>query len=168
MLLLLKSSDRVAHDLCDARRLCSEAPPEDEHKWVLVLRKWSNLRPSGEFRCFRCGGQLLAACQRDRYSHYPFLAEEREQLLQVCRPAAAPRPTCPAHGRRMVAVGTLHTGHVVTAASTATRAATRAAAPAAMRAATVWVMVQAHSQKAIQRRIDGSRKRAMTFGGRAR
>lgn len=96
VLLLLKSSDRVAHDLCDARRLCSEAPPEDEHKWVLVLRKWSNLRPSGEFRCFRSGGQLLAACQRDRYSHYPFLAEEREQLLQVCRPAAAPRPTCPA------------------------------------------------------------------------
>jgi hypothetical protein len=78
VLLLLKSSDRVAHDLCDARRLCGPGAAADQPDdaggdssdaaWVLVLRKWSALRLSSEFRCFRSGGHLIAACQRDRYS----------------------------------------------------------------------------------------------------
>jgi len=42
------------------------------HAWVLALRKWSELYPSREFRCFRgTGGRFLAACQRDRFSCYP-------------------------------------------------------------------------------------------------
>tara|TARA_B110001452_G_scaffold65071_1_gene51867 strand:- start:1311 stop:2300 length:990 start_codon:yes stop_codon:yes gene_type:complete len=83
VLLLLKSSDRVAHDLCEARQLCTVgAGGDQQHSWVLVLRKWSNLRPSSEFRCFRSGGRLVAACQRDRFSHYPFLEPEREQILE--------------------------------------------------------------------------------------
>ena len=95
VLLLLKSSDRVAHDLCDARRLCDCGAAAEQQQadaasaeraeragsagsaggadaeWVLVLRKWSALRLSSEFRCFRSGGMLIAACQRDRSDPNP-------------------------------------------------------------------------------------------------
>lgn len=74
-------------------------------RWVLALRRWSNLRPSSEYRCFGCAGgrRLLSACQRDRFSHYPFLIAERERTLALLgafaarhlgehRPAAGGRP----------------------------------------------------------------------------
>lgn len=92
---LLQSSDHVAHDLCEARRACALPSPQNDasdsgdaaayawrnHSWVLVLRKWSNLRTSNEFRCFSVGGRLIAASQRDRYGHYEFLAPMRGELL---------------------------------------------------------------------------------------
>ena len=100
---LLQSSDHIAHDLCDARRAClldapgasgadaaapaaAPAAAHDAwrgHSWVLVMRRWSNLRTSNEFRCFSVGGHLIAACQRDRYAHYEFLTPMRGQLLQL-------------------------------------------------------------------------------------
>ncbi len=123
VLLLLKSSDNIAHDLCDAQRSCADAPvptagpagegvgqamqqlgleppppppsgaaatavaaaePGSTHRWVLALRRWCNLRPSSEFRCFCCaGGVLVAACQRDRFSHYAFLHESRDRLVRL-------------------------------------------------------------------------------------
>ena len=52
---------------------------------MLALRKWSELRPEGEFRCFRAGGRLVGACQRDRFSHYPFLEPARGVLLELLR-----------------------------------------------------------------------------------
>lgn len=69
---LLQSSDHIAHDLCEARRACSSeepaagtadaAAPTDPwrgHPWFLVLRKWSNLRSSNEFRCFSVGESVV-------------------------------------------------------------------------------------------------------------
>mmetsp|Transcript_17972 Transcript_17972/g.35043 ORF Transcript_17972/g.35043 Transcript_17972/m.35043 type:complete len:413 (-) Transcript_17972:217-1455(-) len=92
VMLLLKSSDRTAHDLCEAHKLCAPTSssetsnPSPAHSWVLAVRKWSNLLPSGEFRCFRGStGELLAACQRDRSSHFPFLADQKESVLQLLR-----------------------------------------------------------------------------------
>jgi hypothetical protein len=54
-------------------------------QWVLALRRWCNLRPSSEFRCYGLEGgrRLLAVCQRDRFSHYPFLEAERPRLLSL-------------------------------------------------------------------------------------
>ncbi|KAL1526703.1 hypothetical protein AB1Y20_015403 [Prymnesium parvum] len=90
---LLQSSDHIAHDICDARPACASVPSEGDpefpaptyswrnHSWVLVLRKWSNLRTSNEFRCFSVGGRLIAASQRDRYGHYEFLVPMREAIL---------------------------------------------------------------------------------------
>ena len=83
VLLLLKSSDSVAHDLAEGQRL--RAAGGDGPNWVLALRKWSELRPEGEFRCFRAGGRLVGACQRDRFSHYPFLEPARGVLLELLR-----------------------------------------------------------------------------------
>ncbi len=97
VLLLLQSSDRVSHDLCEARRAC--APDHgawDEHSWVLALRAWREMEPSHEFRCFRGGdGRLLGASQRDRGTHYPFLEPMRAQLLEALHPAP-PSPRTPA------------------------------------------------------------------------
>ncbi len=91
VLLLLQASDRAAHDLCDAWGLSDEGvlPPgaavPDGHRWVVALRKWSELRPAQEYRCFRAGGgaagALSAACQRDRHNHYPELCTTRKEML---------------------------------------------------------------------------------------
>ena len=51
MLLLLKSSDRVAHDICHAFDDC-EAAPSRAVQHTLALRKWIALRPERELRCF--------------------------------------------------------------------------------------------------------------------
>ena len=86
VLLLLKSSDRIAHDLCEARRGAYGGPIDESTSfpWTLALRSWCNLRPSSEFRCFGVahGAVLVAACQRDRFSHYPFLEAARSAALE--------------------------------------------------------------------------------------
>lgn len=51
VLLLLKSSDRIAHDICHAFDSCSDRPHEPVH-WVLVLKKQYDLKSDREFRCF--------------------------------------------------------------------------------------------------------------------
>ena len=60
MVLLLKSSDRVAHDLCHAFDGCAsrrERPP----RACLALRKFYDLRPGREFRCFMHNHELVGA-----------------------------------------------------------------------------------------------------------
>lgn len=51
VILLLQSSDRVSHDICESieslRRETGQATP-----LVLALRRWHKLSPEREFRCF--------------------------------------------------------------------------------------------------------------------
>lgn len=68
ILLLLKSSDFVNHDL-------SQNEPV-----VLALRKWYELIPSMEFRCFVRNGKLIAISQRDHVNFYEFLVHEKQDL----------------------------------------------------------------------------------------
>lgn len=82
--LLLKSSERIAHDLLAAFSHCSDpalAPAEPELH--LVLKKWCELRPEREVRAFVRHRRLLAVCQRHRLGskNAAFLAEHREDLL---------------------------------------------------------------------------------------
>ena len=58
VLLLLKSSDRIAHDICNAFDGCQGSPPQ-EFKYVLVLKKFYDLKPEREFRCFVKGHDLV-------------------------------------------------------------------------------------------------------------
>lgn len=51
VLLLLKSSDRIAHDICNAFDGCIDKADEPVN-WVLVLKKQYDLKPDREFRCF--------------------------------------------------------------------------------------------------------------------
>ena len=85
--LLLKSSDFVLHDLehaLDGINVGADIDV-DERKWQneqfeLILRKWSNLHASMEFRCFVSKHELVGICQRNHTQHYPFLKKEYMQL----------------------------------------------------------------------------------------
>lgn len=58
VLLLLKSSDRIAHDICSAFDGCGRKPAEPI-AYTLALRKWIALKPEREFRCFVRGHDLI-------------------------------------------------------------------------------------------------------------
>ncbi|KAF3045394.1 hypothetical protein E8E11_006713 [Didymella keratinophila] len=79
--LLLKSSDFITHDLAHA--FDDTAPgPEPDIPYHLVLRKWINLNPSVEFRCFVRGRRLIALCQRD-LNHFDFLFGMQDRLARL-------------------------------------------------------------------------------------
>ena len=108
VVLLLKSSDAVAHDLQHAYAQCCDltadqaphTPPQ------LVLKKWCaregrlgaacvslnsrasslrrmDLKPAGEFRLFVRDTELVGACQRHTSDHFPFLADSA-RLTALC------------------------------------------------------------------------------------
>lgn len=86
--MLLKSSDFITHDLEHA---FDDTDPEPEGAttgdvdtnsvpYHLVLRKYFNLNPSLEFRCFVRNRTLLCMCQRD-LNHFDFLFPMRDMLV---------------------------------------------------------------------------------------
>jgi hypothetical protein len=58
VVLLLKSSDRIAHDICHAFDGCNREP-EHPVAFTLALRKWIPLKLEREFRCFVKGHDLI-------------------------------------------------------------------------------------------------------------
>lgn len=82
--LLLKSSDFITHDLTHAFDDTADqsTSPDPDIAYHLVLRKWINLNPSVEFRCFVRGRQLIALCQRD-LNHFEFLFNMQDKLRQT-------------------------------------------------------------------------------------
>lgn len=88
--LLLKSSDFITHDLehpfddtepeSDPSTNRTEKPTSSEIPYYLVLRKYFNLNPSLEFRCFVRNRTLLCMCQRD-LNHFDFLFGMRDMLV---------------------------------------------------------------------------------------
>ncbi|CAI5949400.1 unnamed protein product [Closterium sp. NIES-65] len=54
-------------------------------EFVLALRKWFDLRPEMEFRCFVKAHRLMGISQREITSFYPFLVDSHENIkLQIC------------------------------------------------------------------------------------
>ena len=51
VLVLLKSSDRVLHDMTQAFDSCTRAPDKPP-QLQLALRRFVDMRPESEFRCF--------------------------------------------------------------------------------------------------------------------
>ncbi|KAH0543341.1 hypothetical protein FGG08_002297 [Glutinoglossum americanum] len=99
--LLLKSSDFITHDLEHAFDDCiddeqpeqatldssissTEPAPKtiDDIQYTLVLRKWLELNPSLEFRCFVRQRTLIAMTQRD-LNHFDFLFPMADQLRDL-------------------------------------------------------------------------------------
>lgn len=85
--LLLKSSDFVMHDVMHTLDGVSNV---DKHsttsnlpKLQLSLRKWCNLHPNMEFRCFVFQNQLLAISQRNHTQHFPHLTRDRMLLRSL-------------------------------------------------------------------------------------
>jgi len=82
--LLLKSSDFLAHDLSMPFSSCEDVKPEDNGNIVysLVIRKWVDVHPGTEFRCWVSGSRVVAVCQRDTSNYYPYIAQEEESIKQ--------------------------------------------------------------------------------------
>ncbi|DBB11097.1 TPA: hypothetical protein ACH3X3_006556 [Trebouxia sp. C0006] len=69
VLLLLKSSDRVAHDICNTFDSCGGQPQQDV-PYTLVLKKYYDLKPE-------------RVSQRDVTQHFPALADEASDLEEI-------------------------------------------------------------------------------------
>ena len=103
MLLLLKSSDRISHDLEELSRVAEAIQKGDDDDGgggegdpssssadlvqnistpTLALRRWHPLRPGAEFRAFfERGCSLVALCQRDITQHFEGLGRDRRGVL---------------------------------------------------------------------------------------
>ncbi|XP_022670407.1 cell division cycle protein 123 homolog [Varroa destructor] len=97
--LLLKSSSFVIHDLTNPFEYCDDTIPLDTacHETVaeniiggeaasciphhLVLRKWVEIEPSFEFRCFVHHRELTAISQREISQYYGYIIEQRDQIV---------------------------------------------------------------------------------------
>ncbi|KAL9653989.1 hypothetical protein ABK040_014198 [Willaertia magna] len=78
--LVLKSSNFISHDLEKAYLNCIDYDKELEVGKVLALRKWYDIHPANEFRCFIRNKRLIGISQRDDANFYPFLLEEKEEI----------------------------------------------------------------------------------------
>jgi len=81
--LLLKSSDFITHDLCEPFKFCHDDNNDllSTIQYVLVLRKWSALQPSKEFRCFVRNNRIIAISQRDSENYYNFIGSTADEIL---------------------------------------------------------------------------------------
>lgn len=72
IILLLKSSNFTSHDLTDPFELCNETDQSaDQVQYELVLRRWTEIPPSMEFRVFVANQEVVAISQRDCSSFFP-------------------------------------------------------------------------------------------------
>jgi hypothetical protein len=83
--LLVKSSDFCLHDVLNkAWKDCEDYDPSlPTPQLELVLRKWCNLNPSMEFRCFVRQNELIAISQRDHTQHYVHLIQDRARIQDL-------------------------------------------------------------------------------------
>ena len=89
VLLLLKSSDRVAHDICHAFDSC-EAPPSGPVQHALALRKWVALRPERELRCFVRQRELIGGHSACTAALRPAVKAGGCDCINPCQPAPLP------------------------------------------------------------------------------
>uniref|UniRef100_G3MLL1 Uncharacterized protein n=1 Tax=Amblyomma maculatum TaxID=34609 RepID=G3MLL1_AMBMU len=84
--LLLKSSDFVTHDLTQPFNACIDWNKETDisnlFQYELVLRKWVEIDPSTEFRCFVKDSVLVGISQRDYTHYYGHIQEQEASIVQ--------------------------------------------------------------------------------------
>lgn len=89
VLLLLKSSDFISHDLNFAFNACVDQNTSypTTYNFTLILREWIDVNMANEYRCFVDPQKgLLGVCQRDTANHYAFNCDPREKanvLLEI-------------------------------------------------------------------------------------
>lgn len=49
--------------------------------YSLILRKWQDLNPGYEFRCFVRNNKLIAICQRNHTAYYDFIRHEKADIV---------------------------------------------------------------------------------------
>ncbi|XP_076620420.1 translation initiation factor eIF2 assembly protein [Colletes latitarsis] len=75
--LLLKSSDRIMHDLNNVRNYENRGIPL---KACLILKKWQDINPCTEFRCFVIENELIAISQRDISQYHSYNESEKYNI----------------------------------------------------------------------------------------
>ncbi|XP_009085142.1 cell division cycle protein 123 homolog [Serinus canaria] len=80
--LLFKSSDFITRDLTQPFIHCTDDSPDPSLSYELVLRKWCELIPGAEFRCFVKENKLLGISQRDYTQYYDHISKQHEE---ICR-----------------------------------------------------------------------------------
>ena len=83
--LLLKSSDFVTNDLTNAYKFCEDSTPHPEDGFELVLRKYVNIIPGMEFRCFVKDHKLIGITQRHITTCFGYLVENKDQIERGIR-----------------------------------------------------------------------------------
>ncbi|KAJ8302131.1 hypothetical protein KUTeg_021118 [Tegillarca granosa] len=82
--LLLKSSQFISYDLTKAFVNCEDYEEEKDKinmKYELVLRRWIDLNPALEFRCFVKNNKLFAVSQRNSTIYYEHIHKQQDQIL---------------------------------------------------------------------------------------
>ncbi|KYQ92092.1 cell division cycle protein [Tieghemostelium lacteum] len=82
ILLLLKSSDFINHDLAQLK-IDPNLDDQALTPYTLVLRKWHNLYASMEFRCTVKNNELIAISQRDTSTFYSFLKGKKAKIQET-------------------------------------------------------------------------------------
>ncbi|XP_001599958.1 cell division cycle protein 123 homolog [Nasonia vitripennis] len=75
--LLLKSSDRISHDLSSIKNSNNKDSPLTP---CLVLKRWRDIDPCTEFRCFVVNKELVGICQRDISQYYRHIENEKYDI----------------------------------------------------------------------------------------
>ncbi|ESN97883.1 hypothetical protein HELRODRAFT_85046 [Helobdella robusta] len=82
VLLLLKSSNQITHDI-DYALGDGAAPEKSTINHVLALRKWVNVNPCLEFRCFVRNNCLIAISQRNVQQFFPEIIEKSHKIKSL-------------------------------------------------------------------------------------
>ena len=89
--MLLKSSDFVTHDLTEPFDKCEGNSEEEKTdaikllKYYLIIRKWIEISPNSEFRCFVKDNKLVGITQRDCRTYYKFIENNKEKIIQLVK-----------------------------------------------------------------------------------
>ncbi|KAG8576952.1 hypothetical protein GDO81_010027 [Engystomops pustulosus] len=81
--LLFKSSDFVTHDFTQPFINCTDDSPDPSVTYELVLRKWCELIPGAEFRCFVKENKLIGISQRDYTQYYEHICKQKEDIRRT-------------------------------------------------------------------------------------
>ncbi|XP_055970485.1 cell division cycle protein 123 homolog [Sorex fumeus] len=80
--LLFKSSDFITRDFTQPFVHCTDDSPDPGLEYELVLRKWCELIPGAEFRCFVKENKLIGVSQRDYTQHYEHISKQKDEIIQ--------------------------------------------------------------------------------------
>lgn len=70
--LLLKCSDKISHDVSS----------NSSEKFYIVLKKWEDIHPGSEFRCFVSDGHLIAITQRDKSEFHRHILTSKFDIVR--------------------------------------------------------------------------------------
>ncbi|XP_046406451.1 cell division cycle protein 123 homolog [Ischnura elegans] len=78
--LLLKSSSYISDDLSVLKEVSETS---GDVPCCLVLKKWIEIHPGTEYRCFVVDKNLVGVCQRDTTSYFKYIGDNKDSILEL-------------------------------------------------------------------------------------